>query len=197
MWSFFADDDGNKRGQTSRPVVGAEIQRHCNFETHLYHRGYRLGFMFCRLFKHHSWSAYNLFLWRGLDTDTTFTAYFTRLVHKDFSHSQTSSGTSTRSYSTTAEPTKCTEHGAIQRGSAQCTVGTVSISCLLYTILYGGIVVSYSTTYSSHLVITRGMAIILVYFNLTLNPFLYCWKISEVRRGMKLTIRQALCCPWS
>ena len=54
MWSFFADDDGNKRGQTSRPVVGAEIQRHCNFETHLYHRGYRLGFMFCRLFKHHS-----------------------------------------------------------------------------------------------------------------------------------------------
>ena len=78
------------------------------------------------------------FLWRGLDTDTTFTAYFTRLVHKDFSHSQTSSGTSTRSYSITAEPTKCTEHGAIQRGSAQCNVGTVRISCLLYTILYAG-----------------------------------------------------------
>ena len=60
-----------------------------------------------------------------------------------------------------------------------------------------GIVVSYSTTYSSHLVITRGMATILDYFNLTLNPFLYCWKISVVRKGMKLTIRQALCCPWS
>ena len=37
MWSFFADDGGDKRGQTYRPVVGAEIQRDCNFETHLYH----------------------------------------------------------------------------------------------------------------------------------------------------------------
>ena len=37
MWSFFADDGGDKRGQTYRPVVGADIQRDCNFETHLYH----------------------------------------------------------------------------------------------------------------------------------------------------------------
>ena len=59
------------------------------------------------------------------------------------------------------------------------------------------IVVTYGTTYSSQLVITGEMAIILVYFNSTLNPFLYCWKISEVRRAMKQTIRQALCCPWS
>ena len=33
MWSFFVDDGGNKRGQTSpRPVGRAEIQRDCNFE---------------------------------------------------------------------------------------------------------------------------------------------------------------------
>ena len=38
---------------------------------------------------------------------------------------------------------------------------------------------------------------VLVYFNSTLNPFLYCWKISEVRQAVKQTIRQALCCPWS
>ena len=90
--------------------------------------------MSCRLFMHHFRSAYNTFEY--LDIDTTFAAYFTRLVHKDFSHSRTSSGTSTRSYSTTAEPTKYTEHGAIQKGSAQCTVGRVSISCLLYAMLY-------------------------------------------------------------
>ena len=29
--------DGHKRGQTSRPVVGAEIQKNRNFEEHLYH----------------------------------------------------------------------------------------------------------------------------------------------------------------
>ena len=38
---------------------------------------------------------------------------------------------------------------------------------------------------------------ILIFFNSTLNPFLYCWKISEVRQAVKQTIRQALCCPWS
>ena len=34
----------------------------------------------------------------------------------------------------------------------------------------------------------------LVYLNSSLNPFLYCWKISEVRQAVKQTIRQVLCC---
>ena len=37
---------------------------------------------------------------------------------------------------------------------------------------------------------------VLVNFNSTLNPFLYCWKIGEVRQAVKQTIRQAICCPW-
>ena len=32
-----------------------------------------------------------------------------------------------------------------------------------------------------------------IYFNSTLNPILYCWKIREVRRVAKDTIRQ-ICC---
>ena len=58
-------------------------------------------------------------------------------------------------------------------------------------------VITSSTTHSSTSVVAREIAAILIYFNSTLNPFLYCWKISEVRRAMKQTIRQALCCPWS
>ena len=53
------------------------------------------------------------------------------IIHKDFLHSQISSSTSRRS--TTDEPNKCTEHGTIQKGSIQCTVGAVGISCLLCT----------------------------------------------------------------
>ena len=60
-------------------------------------------------------------------------SYLHCLIHKDFPRSQSSSGSNTRLCSTTAEPTKCTEHGAIQKGSVQCTVGTVSFSCLLCT----------------------------------------------------------------
>ena len=34
----------------------------------------------------------------------------------------------------------------------------------------------------------------LVFFNSSINPFLYCWKVSEVRQAVKETIRQAFCC---
>ena len=34
----------------------------------------------------------------------------------------------------------------------------------------------------------------LVYFNSSLNPILYCWKIDEVRQAVRDTIRQVLCC---
>ena len=36
----------------------------------------------------------------------------------------------------------------------------------------------------------------LVYFNSSLNPILYCWKIREVRQAVKETIRQMFC-SWS
>ena len=62
---------------------------------------------------------------------------------------------------------------------------------------YGIVEIVLSKTYSSHLRVFREITIVLVYFNSTLNPCLYCWKISEVRRAVKRTIRQALCRPWS
>ena len=50
-----------------------------------------------------------------------------------------------------------------------------------------------STKQSSNLLIFLRIANILVYFNSTLNPLLYCWKMSGVRRAVKQTIRQAFC----
>ena len=44
-----------------------------------------------------------------------------------------------------------------------------------------------------HFIILEEMVFVLAFFNSTLNPFLYCWKISEVRRAVKQTIRQAIC----
>ena len=60
---------------------------------------------------------------------------------------------------------------------------------------YGIVEIVLSKTYSSHLRVFREITIVLVYFNSTLNPCLYCWKISEVRQAVKQTIRQALCRP--
>ena len=55
------------------------------------------------------------------------------------------------------------------------------------------IVITHTKKYSLLLVVTRKVAVTFVYFNSTLNPFLYCWKISEVRQAVKQTIREALC----
>ena len=52
-------------------------------------------------------------------------------------------------------------------------------------------------TYSSHVLVINGITSILTYFNSTLNPFLYCWKIKEMRQAVKQTIRRALCFPWT
>ena len=56
-----------------------------------------------------------------------------------------------------------------------------------------GILISLSLKGLSNFIVVRGIANALVLFNSTLNPFLYCWKISEVRRAVKQTIRQAIC----
>ena len=45
----------------------------------------------------------------------------------------------------------------------------------------------------SNFFIIHEIANVLMFFNSTLNPFLYCWKIREVRRAVKQTIRQAIC----
>ena len=56
-----------------------------------------------------------------------------------------------------------------------------------------GIVIALTKNYSLLLVVTRRVAVTLFYFNSTLNPFLYCWKISEVRQAVKRTLKEALC----
>ena len=134
VWSFSVYNDGHKREPTSRRVVGTEIQRYCHSEVHVHHFSYSLGCMSSRWFILSTRSPYNLMVqpykYIILSGDLS------RLIHKDFSRSQSLSGSNTRSCSTTAEPTKCTEHGAIQKGSVQCTMGAVSFSCLLCTTIY-------------------------------------------------------------
>ena len=50
------------------------------------------------------------------------------------------------------------------------------------------------TEVSSSYIVASSYTHTLVFLNLSLNPFLYCWKIDEVRQAVKETIRQILCC---
>ena len=134
MWGVFVNVDGHKRGPTSRPVVGTEIQRYCNFEAHVHHFSYLLDCMSSPWFILSSKLPYNLLV--QLHSYIILPSYLNRLVHKNFPRSQSSSSSSTRSCSTTGEPINYSEHGALQKGSVQCTLGAASFSCLLCTICY-------------------------------------------------------------
>ena len=71
-------------------------------------------------------------------------------------------------------------------------VQCILVVCYLpYIILQAS--ASYTKTFPSS-VFLIGLAATLIFFNSSLNPFLYCWKISEVKQAVKETIREALCC---
>ena len=59
------------------------------------------------------------------------------------------------------------------------------------------VVKTYRKTYPLHVIVIEAITTILTYFNSTLNPFLYCWKVREVRQAVKQAIRQTLCFPWT
>ena len=125
------DTDCDKRRQTSRPVVGAEVQTSGNFEASLLDRWYILGCVHC-LFNNAVFEfLYNLMMCNY--TINILSSDFNLFLYKDFPHPPPSSKPSTRPCSTT-EPNKPTEHSAIQKGSVHCTVVAVHVSRLLSTI---------------------------------------------------------------
>ena len=42
--------------------------------------------------------------------------------------------------------------------------------------------------------LARGFTVTLLFLNSSLNPFLYCWKITEVRQAVKETVQQLYFC---
>ena len=195
IFSVFDDDDGHKRGQTSRPVVGAEIQTNCNFETHMSHCSYLLGYLnFSGL-----WyiSNYRITLWLGrVSTLSTLLLLLISIISY------------TKIFRTLSRHQAEVQHHVQQQPSQPYALNMVKYRKALYSALWVQIAlvvcylpfvimeifISPSRIYPSHLVVYWEIAVGLVQFNSTLNPFIYCWKISEVRQAVKQTMRQALCC---
>ena len=69
----------------------------------------------------------------------------------------------------------------------------LALFCYLpYCILV--ILITFSKISPTHLAVAAALTEVFISFNSNLNPFIYCWKISEVRQAVKQTLRQALCC---
>ena len=55
-------------------------------------------------------------------------------------------------------------------------------------------VIAHRKSHPSHFIVIWGITVVLFYFKSSLNPFLYCWRISGVRHAVKQTIKRALRC---
>ena len=102
-----------------------------------------------------------------------------------FARAQSSSGSNTRTFSTT---TNIARYRKALYSALWVQLALVVCYVPLLTVEF---VISFSKERFPNFIIIRGMAIVLVFFNSTLNPFLYCWKIREGRRAVKQTIKQA------
>ena len=75
--------------------------------------------------------------------------------------------------------------------------GALWVQCTLvaFYLPYGIVVALFDyTKLSPSSVLVLELAVSLVYLNSSLNPFLYCWKISKVKQAVKEIIREAFCC---
>ena len=131
VWGVSLDNDCNERGQTSRPVVGTEIQTSCNFKANLRDLCYHLDCVHCHFSNMVLESRHNLMV---LDHSyTTVSNNLDRFLHKDFLHPPSLSKSSTKPCAAT-EPNKSTEHSAIQKSSGYCNMAANDASRLLSTL---------------------------------------------------------------
>ena len=82
IFSIFVDDDGHKRGQTSRPVVGVEIQTNCNCKAHPCHFSFLLDSIRCLCFMPKLNLPHNMLV--RLCSYSVLLDDIIRILHKDF-----------------------------------------------------------------------------------------------------------------
>ena len=104
------------------------------------------------------------------------------LTHQAISSKEESSGQSTRSAALNIARYRRSVASALW-------VQVTLVACYLPF----GVVVVLVTTGLGTLVLARETTIVIALLNSSLNPFIYCWKIKEIRQAGKETISQ-LCC---
>ena len=184
--------DSNKRGQTSRPLPGSQVQANCNLK-----RTYVIVVTFWVVSSVCS-TAYvksYLFTIRYSQTGiviclvTSIFSYTNIFINLRKHHIQVQDPVSQR-----GQPSHTQQLNMARYRKAVSSALWLQLVLVLCYLAHGVV-----TALSSNLGLTPSLALIrqftmtLVYFNSSLNPILYCWKIREVRQAVKDVIKQFIC----
>ena len=113
-------------------------------------------------------------------SDTILPFNLSRLVHRDISRSQSSSGLNTRLWSTTVNQPNALNMARYRKAVNNALWVQLALVVCYVPQFIVKIVIFLSTKRFSNLFIFLGMANVLVFFNSTLNPFLYSLPIKAV-----------------
>ena len=179
----------NKRGQTSRSVVRVEIQTSCK-RTYLIVVTFWIVATVCAtmyLVKHviAFWFAYVVVPICSVTSVVSYTKIFCTLRR----HKKQVQGHVKNMQQSQKIPLNMARYR--KAVSSALWVQLALVACYLpYGIVTAAL--NYSPLTAS-MFLAWEITATFVYFNSTLNPFLYCWKISEVKQAVKQIIREAFC----
>ena len=185
QWSVFVDSNHNKCGQTSRSVAGPAIQTGCNSEAcwcnfklflacecgHISQR-WLVGFYYCfksDICNNHTVFCLKIFL----------LLHHHQVQMQDQIHQGQRNGGGI--------PLNIARYG--KTVSAALWVQITLLACYLPQALYCYLLYLFSLL---SLIIGSRYSTLLMFLNSSLNPFLYYWKIREVRQAVKDKLKQ--CC---
>ena len=191
MFSIFVDFDGYKRGPTSRHDVGMRYK-----EIVTLRRMYiilAIVWVVCLVASLFFHLNYRIAVWCSLIATPSFLmisiASYTK-IFRALGHHQAQIQDHVQQQPSQPNALNMARYRKAVYNALWVQLALVVCYVPLFTVK---IVIFFSSKRFSNLFLIYGMPIVLMFFNSTLNPFLYCWKISEVRRAVKLTIRQAIC----
>ena len=170
---------------------GAEIQTSCNFEANICDCRYLLGCIWCRFFMLHfrSPEPFGMAIYTvGIPTCLVISIASYIKIFRTFSDHHTQ--VQDRVEQQPSQPNALNMERYRQAVYTALWVQLALVVCYVPYFIVQFFVAS--SRPSSTLSFARTITLVFVSFNSTLNPFLYCWKISEVRQAVKQTIR-----PWS
>ena len=185
LWSVFINTDCNKCGQTSRLAAGAQIQTSCNCEKDINSYTCLLDCFCCwrTSFYRYTRVQYVHYIGTARCLAITIVAYskiFFRLRLNQIHRIHPLQGESQAIQMNTARYRKAV-YSALW-------VQAALVVCYLPLIIAIDLIHQRGMHLSSYL--AWQFTSTLVYINSSLNPFIYCWKIREVKLAVKETLRR-------
>ena len=195
MPSFVPHSDRHDYRQIPCPQVTTEIQKCCQLAAS--ENGYRFVLVYRDL---HRIDLYLLELSHRFQTDRcvfrAMDVHIAHVLHDDLSHTSkaTSAGARKQWPLILEQRNVSLTFSNLQEDTIWHRLGAIGLAACYFPFLILVFIEMATNLRGEKANILWMSAITLIYFNSSINPFLYCWKMKQVRQAAKVTVLQVFFC---